>query len=260
MADHELKIFTRRDLLKSAGLAGAAAVAPLGGVLDAGAQAATQRPAPSAGTSLPAAMSHTGDALEALTASERDTLDAMCARIIPSDASGPGAREAKVWRYIDRALGGALSTQREAYRTGLSSLDRYAQASRGKRFHELSDTDQDSVLIDVENGSATPGLFAGGSGGFFTMVRGHAMQGMFGDPYYGGNANFIGWDMIGYPGVRTTVTPTDQQNLEKNALKPNHRSAYDTEMFTKATVSIDAPQHPHGHIAHREGTGHGDEA
>ena len=32
----------------------------------------------------------------------------MCARIIPADSSGPGAREAKVWRYIDRALAGAL--------------------------------------------------------------------------------------------------------------------------------------------------------
>ena len=59
----------------------------------------------------------------------------------------------------------------------------------------------------------------------------------------GGNANFIGWDMINYPGVRTTVTPTDQQNLEKNALKPNHRSAYDTEMFTKATVSVEGMHH-----------------
>src|SRR5262245_63060828 len=116
MADHELKIFTRRDLLKSAGLAGAAAVAPLGGVLDAGDQAATQRPA-TTGTSgsAPAAMAHAGDALEALTATEQETLDAMCARIIPADASGPGAREAKVWRYIDRALAGALSNQREAY-------------------------------------------------------------------------------------------------------------------------------------------------
>jgi len=256
MSDHELKIFTRRDLLKSAGLAGAAAVAPLGGVLDASDQsaaAATPRPAaPGVAT----AASHTGDALEALTATEFETLDAMCARIVPTDGSGPGAREAKVCRYIDRALAGALSNQREAYRTGLSALDRYAQASRGKRFHELPATDQDSILIDVENGSATPGIFAGGSAGFFTTVRGHVMQGMFGDPYYGGNFNFIGWDLIGYPGVRTTVTGTDQQNLEKNALKPNRKSAYDTDMFTKATVSLDPSLMDDTH----KGKTHGDKA
>jgi hypothetical protein len=62
---------------------------------------------------------------------------------------------------------------------------------------------------------------------------------MFGDPYYGGNTNFVGWDLIGYPGVRTQVTAADQQALERNQLKPNHRSAYDTEMFNKATASAD---------------------
>jgi hypothetical protein len=68
---------------------------------------------------------------------------------------------------------------------------------------------------------------------------------MFGDPYYGGNANFAGWDLIGYPGVRTQVTAADQQALERNQLKPNHRSAYDNEMFNKATASADhgGPHH-----------------
>jgi hypothetical protein len=70
-------------------------------------------------------------------------------------------------------------------------------------------------------------------------VLNHTRQGMFGDPYYGGNTNFVGWDLIGYPGVRTQVTAADQQALERNQLKPNHRSAYDTEMFNKATASAD---------------------
>ena len=39
------------------------------------------------------------------------------------------------------------------------------------------------------------------------------MQGTFGDPYYGGNANFVGWDLIGYPGVRLAVT-ADEQRLD----------------------------------------------
>ena len=41
---------------------------------------------------------------------------------------------------------------------------------------------------------------------FFALVRTHTLQGTFSDPYYGGNVNFVGWDMVGYPGVRVAVT------------------------------------------------------
>ena len=92
---------------------------------------------------------------------------------------------------------------------------------------------QDSVLIDVETGAATG--FTGSSAAFFALVLSHTHQGTFGDPYYGGNANFVGWDLIAYPGVRTMVTAGEQQQLEKHTLKPNHKSAYETDMFTKAT-------------------------
>ena len=52
------------------------------------------------------------EALETLTAAEADILEAFCARLIPSDANGPGAREARAAHYIDRALGGALASAR----------------------------------------------------------------------------------------------------------------------------------------------------
>lgn len=167
-----------------------------------------------------------------LTANEMELLNAIAARLIPNDAHGPGAVEAGATRYIDRALGGALAASRPAYASGLAALDRYAQSSRGKAFRELSATDQDSVLIDVETGAATG--FTGSSAQFFAMVLGHTHQGMFGDPYYGGNQDFAGWDLVGYPGVRTMVTATDQKNLEADRLKPNHKSAYDYDTFTKA--------------------------
>src|SRR5512138_1314367 len=173
------------------------------------------------------------ESLETLTAGEMDILDAVVARLIPTDANGPGATEARAAHYIDRALGGALASSRQAYTAGLAALDRYARSSRGKAFTELSATDQDSVLIDVETGAATG--FTGSSAAFFALLLNHTHQGTFGDPYYGGNANFIGWDLINYPGVRTMVSPSDQRQLEKRALKPNHKSAYDTDMFTKAT-------------------------
>lgn len=172
-----------------------------------------------------------------LTPREMELLNAIAARLIPNDSNGPGAVEAGATRYIDRALGGALASSRQAYATGLAALDRYAQSSRGRAFTELPPTDQDSVLIDVELGAATG--FTGSSAQFFAMMLGHTHQGMFGDPYYGGNVDFAGWDLIAYPGVRTMVSATDQKALEAKELKPNHKSAYDYDTFTKAEADLD---------------------
>ena len=65
---------------------------------------------------------------------------------------------------------------------------------------------------------------------FFNLVRTHTIQGTFCDPYYGGNANFVGWDLIGYPGLRLAAGPGDQRLA---AHKPVRQSAYDQEMFSK---------------------------
>ena len=239
------KIITRRDLLRGAGLAGAAAVAaPIGLVST---DTAAAEPQQQASATL------AREAFENLTATESDLLEAIVERLIPTDATGPGAKEARAAHYIDRALGGALAAQKPAYVAGLAALDRYAQSSRGKRFLELSDRDKDSVLMDCESGQGTG--FAGSSAQFFGMVLGHTRQGMFGDPYYGGNANFVGWDLIGYPGVRTMVTPADQRALEAGQMTPNRRSAYDFQGFNKATARDDSHDTAHGD--HTEELAHG---
>ena len=178
------------------------------------------------------------EALETLTAAESSTLDAMVARLIPTDSNGPGAAEARAGHYIDRALGGALASSREVYRAGLAALDRYTRASKGAPFQQLSSQDQDAVLTDMERDVATG--FTPDSSTFFDLLRAHTIQGTFCDPYYGGNANFAGWDLIGYPGVRLSVMP-DQQRLDAR-LAPTHRSAYDYTMFSKkkpARASLD---------------------
>jgi gluconate 2-dehydrogenase gamma chain len=234
-----MTFISRRDLLKRAAVAGAAATIPPGvaRTLQPGEEEANR------GASAEAAALHehggagmaaAREPLENLTATEADLLEAIVGRLIPTDANGPGATEARAAHYIDRAMGGALASSRQAYTSGLAALDRYSRSSRGKAFTELSATDQDSVLIDVETGAATG--FTGSSAAFFALVLSHTHQGTFGDPYYGGNANFIGWDLIGYPGIRTMVTAADQQQLERHDLKPNHKSAYDYQNFTKATA------------------------
>jgi gluconate 2-dehydrogenase gamma chain len=240
-----MTFISRRDLLKRAAVVGAAAAVP---PMNAGSTGPGLRDGGDGGSTGPAlrdgvdgaahdaAMMAAREPLENLTATEADLLEAIVARLIPTDANGPGATEARAAHYIDRALGGALAGSKAAYTTGLAALDRYARSSRGKAFTELPATDQDSVLIDVETGAATG--FTGSSAQFFALVLNHTHQGTFGDPYYGGNANFIGWDLIGYPGIRTMVTATDQQQLEKGALKPNHKSAYDYQNFTKASANM----------------------
>jgi len=229
------KLISRRDLWRGVGIAGAvAATGPVSVLSTTDLAASAVEPAGQA-----ASAAAPREAFENLTAVEADLLEAMVDRLIPSDALGPGAKEARAAHYIDRALGGALSTSRQAYASGLAALDRYSHESRGKGFLELSASDKDSVLMDVESGTATPGIFAGSSAQFFTLVLSHTRQGTFGDPYYGGNANFVGWDLLGYPGVRTMVTPADQKALEAGQLKANHRSAYDYDGFNKATARLE---------------------
>ena len=180
---------------------------------------------------------------EHLTTDEATLLETIVDELIPADEHGLGANDARAVRYIDRGLGGALSGFRNKYREGLANFDRYCRRARGTSFLELSQADRVAVLTEVEAGSATG--FLEDSSVFFAMVRRHVLEGMFGDPYYGGNHDFIGWDLLGYPGVRTAVTPAAQQRLEANELQPNHRSAYDWETFTKASarLSLREPQH-----------------
>jgi gluconate 2-dehydrogenase gamma chain len=168
------------------------------------------------------------EALETLTAAQSDTLEAIVARIIPSDENGPGAAEARAAHYIDRALAGPLASRKAAYVTGLAALDAHARSSRGAPFANLSPRDQDAVLTDVQK-NAAPGFI--NAAAFFSMVRAHTIEGTFCDPYYGGNANFVGWDLIGYPGVRMVVSAEDQ-SMSKPP-KPVRRSAYDEALFNK---------------------------
>ena len=246
------QIISRRTLLRRAGAAAAAGAAAGTGV-PASAETpaettATTPAAPAQGASQTPVPEPPRAAYEHLTAEEADLLEAIADQLIPSDDLGPGAVAAGAVVYIDRALGGALSESRDAYRAGLAAFDRYCRASRGAPFRELPHVDQVSALIDVETGAATGARtgFAGSSAAFFNMVRGHVLQGTFGDPWYGGNRDYVGWDLIDYPGVRTAVWPRLQSQLEAGELPSRRRSAYDTEYFDKAVVDAATGETRHG--------------
>jgi gluconate 2-dehydrogenase gamma chain len=209
-----LDYISRRDLLKRAGVASAAAAVP------AALTEAAQAPSPPPRS----------EPLETLSQAEAETLEAVAARLIPTDATGPGAREARAAHYIDRALGGALASSREAYRIGLARLDAHARAAKGMRFAQLSEANQDELLTALERNEIAD-FPAPGAAAFFNLLLAHTLQGTFGDPFYGGNRNFVGWDLVRYPGVRLAVTP-DEQRLDQRP-RQLRMSAYDYSMFSR---------------------------
>ncbi len=222
--------FSRRDLLRASLASAAIAATPAGALTS----AKLVPPASESQTGSKAAQAalQAKEPLETLSATEMDTLEAIVARLIPTDVNGPGANEGRAAHYIDGALAGGLAFSRPAYAAGLAAVEQYARRTKGASFVGLSAVDQDAVLTDMENNTATG--FIPNSATFFDLLRNHTLQGMFSDPYYGGNANFEGWDLLGYPGVRTVVSP-DQQRMGIE-LGPNHKSAYDYEMFTKTSA------------------------
>lgn len=202
---------SRRDLLKRAGLVGVAAAVPAGAV--------------TAGSAAPRPRER--EQLEALTAAEADALEAVVERLVPSDDDGLGAAEARAARYIDRALAGELRELLPSYSANLAALDAHAQATLGERFADLAEADRDAVLAALERNQVAG--FVPSSSAFFETVREHTLQGTFGDPFHGGNEDFVGWDLLGFPGIRLDFKPKEQA-LDV-VVRPAHKSTADFPLF-----------------------------
>jgi gluconate 2-dehydrogenase gamma chain len=163
----------------------------------------------------------TAAAQSALSDAQLRLLAAFVDRLIPKDELGPSASESDVPIYINRALADYLAGEKPAFIEGLEATDAFARRSQERAFIALTPDKQDAVLTAMENGSADgfPNAKA-----FFNRARRLTMEGMFGDPYYGGNKNFAGWDLIRYPGPRLATTAADQKMGVE--IKPYHHSAY----------------------------------
>ncbi len=114
-------------------------------------------------------------------------LDEMVAQIIPTDDT-PGAREARVVSFIDRALVTFERERQGDYTEGLKDLaaqtkERFPNATK---FSELTFDQQIHVLTAIER---TP---------FFNLVRTHTITGFFASPVHGGNHDKVGWQLVGY--------------------------------------------------------------
>lgn len=161
--------------------------------------------------------------LKFFNAQEALTMDAIAARLIPADDLGPGAKEAGVTDFLDGQLAGAWGagsqlyrqgpfekgtpeqgyqlsfTPAEMIRRGLAALDAATRKQDGKPYAELSAARQDAWLHDLQAGK--PDFSPLPSDVFFQALLEATIEGFFSDPQYGGNADMVGWKLVGFPGA-----------------------------------------------------------
>jgi hypothetical protein len=131
----------------------------------------------------------------AIDAGRRATLQAAVERILP------GAREAAVPRYVERALDHPyLRTMREPMGEGLDLLQALARSFYGADFAACDESQRDAILAHVQRGAADTPAFPASR--FFERLVILTLEGFLGNPSHGGNRDCVGWRFIGYePGA-----------------------------------------------------------
>lgn len=136
-------------------------------------------------------------------------------------------------------------TPHEIYGMGLMGLNGFAEETFGAAFADLTESQRDELISRMASGSSL-GSNADGEAlesdafgdlspkSFFEYVHRHVIQGMFSDPLYGGNRDFAGWLLIGYPGSQRAYTVADMRNEQFSVapqglehldpLHPGHRT------------------------------------
>jgi gluconate 2-dehydrogenase gamma chain len=139
------------------------------------------------------------------------TITAFTERLMPGAPGKPGATNAGVLNYIDLALSGAYSDQQDFYRRGVAQLDEHCIKIYSKPFRSITAAQQDECITALEQGKA-PEFVWPTAQAFFNTVRTHTMEGMFADPIYGGNKDFAGWRLVGFPGAQPQFTMEDMRS------------------------------------------------
>ncbi|MGH8850279.1 MAG: gluconate 2-dehydrogenase subunit 3 family protein [Casimicrobiaceae bacterium] len=203
---------TRRDVLRTTAVGSAAIVSWLAPSVALG----------GTGSLLPPPV--TPDVFSYLTETEISFLDAAVSRLIPADDLGPGAKEARVTFFIDQQMAGPFGrgeswymqgpwkkgteqqgyqlklTPAQLYRAAIKDADEYCRRTFNKHFADAGTADQDKVLHGLEKGDIE--LANAPAKEFFKMLLQNTGEGFFADPIYGGNRDFAGWKLIGFPGPR----------------------------------------------------------
>jgi len=125
---------------------------------------------------------------DALTAAQAADLEAIAMRILPSDDGTPGAKEAGVIHFMDKALSTFAAPQKDDLIKGLDDLNQKVAAKYPgtAAFAALKTDQQDAMLKEIEK---TP---------FFGQTRFATLAGMFANPTWGGKAGEVGWKLLGF--------------------------------------------------------------
>lgn len=127
------------------------------------------------------------------TNEEFKVVEAAVDRVLPKDED-PGALEANVPEYIDRALQlPQLEKMREEFTAGTAALNRRAQRMFKVPFYEASPAQRDQLLsIFRDSAEGT------GEAHWYELLIVLTMEGFLGDPSYGGNKDRAGWKLVGF--------------------------------------------------------------
>lgn len=214
MSKHDV---ARRKFLAGAAL-GAGAVASARLLPEASAQTHAQPAAANTSATVQAHSNVDGHGAF-LNDADAETVAAFTERLMPGAPGKPGARDAGVLNYIDLALAGAYADLQDFYRRGLAQLDAYCRKTYVQSFVRLAAAQQDEVIQALEEGKA--GEFTWPTAqAFFNTIRTHTMEGMFADPIYGGNKDFAGWRLVGFPGGQLLFTPEDLESTQAFTREP----------------------------------------
>jgi gluconate 2-dehydrogenase gamma chain len=130
-------------------------------------------------------------------------VDAAGARILPTDET-PGAREAGIVYFIDRALATFASGDRKLYTEGIAEMQaRASEMFPGvEKFSAATDGQQDEILRSLEERTFSPTRpFRPRplAQNFFETLRQHTLVGFLIDPDSNrrGNRGGVGWHLIG---------------------------------------------------------------
>jgi gluconate 2-dehydrogenase gamma chain len=150
-----------------------------------------------------AAQSPAGPKLEFFTADEAKEVDAITGRIIPTDQT-PGAHEAGVVYFIDRALMTFATDNQKDYREGLPEFQARTHELFPAivRFSAATPHQQDEILRSFDEQSPAspnrgPNRARAAGHNFFETLRAHTIIAFLLDPDSGGDPNGIGWKLIG---------------------------------------------------------------
>jgi hypothetical protein len=144
-----------------------------------------------------------------LSATDAADVDAIAAQILPGGDS-PGAREAHVVHFIDRALATFFSDRAPAFRSGLAEFQQSFRATHPhvSSFAASTSSEQVAFLLLAEHSP------------FFASLRILTLVGTLSSSRYGGNYAEKGWKLLGFEDQHVFTAPFGYYDRDYPGFRP----------------------------------------